>query len=275
MRRLHDAEADVTVLHRGRTSNPILPDVAHICDPGASYPITSFPRQALRDWDVVVHMVAMGTADAEAAVGAFAGRTGRLVVISSSDVYRAYGRLTKAEPGPPDPVPLSENAPLRSVFYPYRGMEEQIGAYAQSYEKILVERAVRSAPGIDWTILRLPKVYGPEDNGDLGSVYGFAAVPDWRWTHGHVRNVAAAIERAALHPRARNEVFNLGEEKTPTTGERLAFLADNAGSPPDPPPFDFRQCLVTDTRKLREELNYADVVEEPSAMIESVIDGKP
>ncbi|KAK0329529.1 hypothetical protein LTR94_036384, partial [Friedmanniomyces endolithicus] len=111
----------------------------------------------------------MGRADAEAAVKVFGGRTHRLVLISSCDVYRAYGRLTRMEPGPPEPTPLSETAPLRSVLHPYRGMEAQLGTYAHDYEKILAETAVREAADLDWTILRLPKVYGSEDNGDLGT----------------------------------------------------------------------------------------------------------
>ncbi len=269
VRRLREAGADIAVFHRGTNANPILPpDIEHVLDPGAAYPITAFPDRLLGDWDVVLHMVAMGEADAKAAVAAFRGRAGRLVLVSSCDVYRAYGRLTKAEPGPPDPVPLAEDAPLRSVLYPYRGMEAELGAFAHDYDKVLAERAVREAAGLDWTVLRLPKVYGPEDNGDLATVYGFAAVPEWRWTHGHVDNVAAAIATAALHPGARNRVFNVGEARTPTMGERLARLPARPGGPPAPPPFDFRQPLVTDSGRIRRELGHADVVDEAAAMAE-------
>lgn len=270
VRCLHDRGTEITVLHRGTTTNPILPDVNHIVDPDADYPMTAFPGAVRRDWDIVVHMVAMGEADARAAVETFSGRAKRLVLVSSCDVYRAYGRLTKTEPGPLEPASLAEDAPLRSVFYPYRGMEGRIGAYAHDYEKILAERALQGGRDLDWTILRLPKVYGPEDNGDLGTVYGFAAVPEWRWTHGHVRNVAEAIATAAVHPLARNAVFNVGEETTPTMGERLAFLPRRAGDPSEPPPFDFGQDMVMDTSKIRRELGYAEVIDERSAMIVSV-----
>ncbi|WAJ28628.1 NAD-dependent epimerase/dehydratase family protein [Antarcticirhabdus aurantiaca] len=163
-------------------------------------------------------------------------------------------------------MPLSEDAPLRSILYPYRGMEAQLGAYARDYDKVLAEAAVRDAPGLDWTILRLPKVYGPEENGGLGTVYGFAAVPDWRWTHGHVENVGAAIAAATLHPDARNAVFNVGEAQTPTMGERLARLPPRDGEAPAPPPFDYRQPLVTDTSRIRRALGVADVVDEAEAM---------
>lgn len=266
VRRLHDAGAEVTAFHRGTNSNPILPEIEHVLDPGAEYPITAFPARLLRDWDIVVHMVAMGEADAQAAARSFAGRTKRLVLISSCDVYRAYGRLMKTEPGPQEAVPLREDAPLRSVLYPYRGMEAQLGAYAHDYDKILAESAVQDTPGLDWTILRLPKVYGPEDNADLSTVYGFAAVPEWRWTHGHVEDVAAAIVTAALHPDAGNGVFNVGEAVTPTMGERLASLPARGDQPPVPPPFDYSQAFVLDTGKIRTALGYADVVDERAAM---------
>lgn len=267
VRRLHDAGDDIVVFHRGTTTNSILPEVEHVLDPSAEYPVTAFPDRLHRDWDAVIHMVAMGHADAEAAVRTFEGRTQRLVLISSCDVYRAYGRLTKSEPGSPDPVPLSEDAPLRSVLYPYRGMEAQLGAFARDYDKTLAERAVQRARELEWTILRLPKVYGPEDNGDLSTVYGFAAAPQWRWTHGHVENVAAAITTAATHPKARNAIFNVGEESTPTMGERLARLPARSREPPNPPPFDYSQPLVIDTAKIRRCLGYADVVDEKLAML--------
>lgn len=268
VRQLHDAGAEIAVFHRGKSANPVLPDVEHVSTPSAAYPITEFPHSVRRNWDVVVHMVAMGRADAEAAVRAFSGRTQRLTIISSCDVYRAYGRWTKMEPGEAEPVPLKEDAPLRSILYPYRGMEDQIGAYAHDYDKILVEEIVQNARDLDWTILRLPKVYGREDNGDLSTVHGFAAVPDWRWTHGHVGNVAAAISTAAVHPKANKAIFNVGEERTPTMGERLASLPVRGVAPSDPPPFDYRQALVMDTAKIRQILGYTDIVNEESAMRE-------
>jgi nucleoside-diphosphate-sugar epimerase len=243
-----------------------LPEIEHVLAPGAEYPVTAFPAELLRDWDIVIHMVAMGEADAEAAARSFAGRTRRLALVSSCDVYRAYGRLMKTEPGPPEAVPLCEDAPLRSVLYPYRGMEAQLGAYARDYDKILAERIVQGTPDFDWTILRLPKVYGAEDNGDLSTVYRFAAVPEWRWTHGHVENVAAAIVTAASRPEARNAVFNVGEEVTLTVGERLASLPARDNGTPVPPPFDYRQHVVLDTGKIRAELRYTDVVDERTAM---------
>ncbi|WP_193227646.1 NAD-dependent epimerase/dehydratase family protein [Aureimonas psammosilenae] len=267
VRRLHDAGHAVVVFHRGASSNPVLPEIEHVLDPRAEYPITAFPSELQRDFDVVVHMVAMGEADTRAAVDAFEGRTGRLVLISSCDVYRAYGRLTQMEVAPPDALPLSETAPLRSALYAYRHREEQLGAFARDYDKVLAEAVMRNADGVDWTILRLPKVYGPEDNADLATIYGFSAVPEWRWTHGHVGNVATAIVLAATSAKAANEVFNVGEGHTPTMGERLAKLPPRPASKAEPPPFNFSQSLVLETSRIREKLGYAEEIEEEAAML--------
>ena len=266
-RQFADAGHAVTVFHRGTSDNPILPaSVAHIRDASAEYPITRFPAAVTHaDWDIVVHMVMMGEADARAAAEAFAGRTVRMVMISSGDVYRAYGRLTGLEPGEPDPVPLTEDAPLRSVLYPYRAHAKTLGAYAHDYEKIVAERVAREAATAS-VILRLPKVYGPEDNANLATIYGFASQPQWRWTHGHVDNVAAAIVLAATQPQAHG-IYNVGEAETPTMGERLARLPPRTATQ-QPPPFDYRQSIVTDSSRIRRELGYRELVDEREAMLE-------
>jgi nucleoside-diphosphate-sugar epimerase len=220
--------------------------------------------------DVVLHMIAMGEEDAEAAVAAFAGIAQRIVVPSSGDVYKAYGIFIGIEPGPPVPVPLGEDAPLRTVRYPYRRPETPREALEFYYDKVLVEAAVSSRPDLPATILRLPKVYGPEENGDLATVYGFRRHPRWRWTHGYVDNVAAAIALAVLDDRAAGKIYNVGEASTPTVAERLLFLPDQ----PDHALFDktanFEQDIVYDTSRIRRELGYCEVVDERKAMIDLV-----
>ena len=91
--------------------------------------------------------------------------TKRVVAISSADVYRAYGRLHGSEPGATEPVPLTEDAPLRERLYPYRG---EFGGRLDDYDKIPVERAFSSEPDVRCTILRLPAVYG-EATGSIAS----------------------------------------------------------------------------------------------------------
>jgi nucleoside-diphosphate-sugar epimerase len=195
-------------------------------------------------------------------------------VISSGDVYRAYGRLKRAEPGPPDRAPLDEEAPLRDSRFPYGG----------DYEKILVEEGCRTQSALPVTILRYPAVYGPNDGhrfrpwlgpmlegvGEIKVQDGF---PDWRWTHGYAEDVAEALVLAATDLRATGRTYNVGEAETPTWGERLADLGRTAGwngrfvaAPaeelPEPQRFalDFTHHLVYDTRRIRAELGYREIV---------------
>ena len=260
VRELAERGDQVTVFHRGQHEAEL--PARHVCSAMAAMPVTSFPDELLREeFDAVIHMIAMGEADARAAVKAFAGRTGRLVVPSSGDVYRAYGRFTGLEPGAPETGLLSEDAPLRSVLYPYRAQAKSPGELAHYYEKILVEREVMSEPRLSATVLRLPKVYGRENNADLATVYAFRDHPQWRWTHGYVENVAHAIVLGATHPSARGRIYNVGEQHTPTVGERLRILpTDTAVAVNEDAKFDFRHDLSYDTTRIREELGYTERV---------------
>jgi nucleoside-diphosphate-sugar epimerase len=105
--------------------------------------------------------------DARTLMSTFRGIARRVVAISSGDVYRAYDRFHGKYPGPPDPVPLMEEAPLRQRLYPYRGetprSPDAPNRWVDDYDKILVEQVVMGNPDLPGTILRLPVVYGPGD----------------------------------------------------------------------------------------------------------------
>lgn len=256
---------EVAIYHRGRTQAPLPANVREFVDPESTIPIVRFPDGLLAFApDMVLHTMAMGEADGAAFASTFGGAGRRLMLLSSGDVYRAYGRLTGIEPGPVENGKLREDSPLRSVLFPYRAKAASADALEYWYDKILAERALRSADAAA-VILRLPKVYGPEGNADLATVYRFRAHPHWRWTHGCVGNVAAAIALAATHPDARG-IYNVGEEHTPTTAERLSSMppaiiaADTASG------FNFAQDIAYDTSRIRNELGYREVVGEDEAM---------
>jgi nucleoside-diphosphate-sugar epimerase len=228
-----------------------------------------FPSVSPRlDFDAVVHMAAMTEDHARTAVEALRGRTPRLVVASSGDVYAAYGRFTRIEEGPAVDALLTEDSPLRSTSYPYRHKATSTDDLAYDYDKILVERIVLGDDAIAGTVLRLPKVYGAAKNADLASVYAYRNHPGWRWTHGYVENVAHAIVLATLAPAAARRIYNVGEERTPTVAERLASL------PPPPTTiepareadYDFRHHLAYDTTRIRTELGYSEPIAEAEAM---------
>ncbi|TRY24136.1 NAD-dependent epimerase/dehydratase family protein [Brevibacillus sp. LEMMJ03] len=118
-------------------------------------------RESFRSFapDVVIDLFPYTEAEAQAVMTVFDGIAGRLVAVSSCDVYRAFGRVNGLEDGPVEEGPIREDSPLRTRLYPYRGIREDL----PDYEKILVERVVTGHPHLPGTMLRLPMVYGPGD----------------------------------------------------------------------------------------------------------------
>jgi nucleoside-diphosphate-sugar epimerase len=276
---------EITVYHRGHHEPELPSAVRHIHSPRAAIPVLHFPS-ALTDPppDMVLHMFPVGQDDARAAVARFAGVARRMVALSSGDVYRAYGRLLGSEPGPLEPVPLDEDAPLREAFFPYRHSAAGPADWTFHYEKILAERAIMTSGALRGTVLRLPAVYGPGDpyhrlrpyikrmDDARPAILLETAQAAWRWTHGYVEDVAQAIVLAVTDERAAGKVYNVGEAETPTVAERVREIGEIAGwrgavVPLDadrlPPhlraPYQPRQDLVVDTRRIRDELDFAEV----------------
>lgn len=262
---------DVTVFHRG-THNVNLADAREIRSPAAAMPIKQFPEEVRAlEPQIVINMIPMGRDDARATLDAFGHSARRVVMVSSCDVYLAYGRFRRTEPGDTVEMPLREDSPLRALPYPYRTPETARDAYEYDYEKIFMEEAAMSF-GTLATALRLPKVYGHEDNAALATVYGAAHAPDWRWTHGFVENVAHAIALAAIHPAAAGRIYNVGEAVTPSVAERLRYLPAAPASTQALEGYDFRHHLHLDTTRIREELGFTEVRDEREAMC-SVVEG--
>jgi nucleoside-diphosphate-sugar epimerase len=273
VRRLHELGHEITVFHRGEHEANFPAGVRHLH--GTALPAI--------EPDIVIHMWAMNEADAAAFLDAYRGRAGRAIVISSGDVYRAYGRLLRLESGSPGPVPLAEDAPLRESRYPYKGKDDL-------YDKILVENLVTGQSRLPVTILRYPAVYGPGDQHRFARWIRAidAGAPElkvaddfgrWRWTHGFAEDVAESIVLAATNPRAAGRVYNVGEAETPSWFERIEKIGRAAGwkggvvpvSPADLPeaermPLDFAHDLVFDTSRIRAELDYAEIVPQMEAL---------
>lgn len=281
VRRLDALGHQVTVFHRGEHEAGLPPGVAHI------HGDFEEPPRELRSIapDVVVHMWALTEADAARFVELFSGAAGRAVVISSCDVYRAYGRLQRLESGPAGPagMPLDEDAPLRESRYPYRNRKGPVEV-PDRYDKVLVESALRGQSGLPVTILRFPAVFGPNDYHRFRPwvqkmVAGTAEVKlqedfaRWRWTHGFVEDVAEAVVLAVTREAAVGKTYNVGEAIAPTWSARLAEwgrvagwhgrivpVAADALPENERMPQDFSNHLAIDTTRIRRELGYAEVV---------------
>ena len=280
VRRLHALDHNVTVFHRGEHEPELPASVHHIHGDLAELSHERFDVAP----DVVIHMWAMTESDAESFVTTFRGIAQRAVVISSGDVYRAYGRLTRLEHGPPDPIPLAEDAPLRESRFPYRKMAPNPDHWMWRYDKILVEEVLRGQTELPVTILRFPAVLGPNEyrrfrrwlqpmlrgDSELRVQEDWAS---WRWTHGFAEDVAEAVVCAATSTSSAGRTYNVGELYTPTMLERLKEFARAAGwhgriqevpaselDEKDRIFHDFAHDIAYDTTRIRTELGYKEVV---------------
>ena len=277
---------DLAVFNRGQSAADLPASVRRISGERAALPSLRVELARFAP-DVVLDMYAMTAADARAVVETLAGIARRAVVISSQDVYRAYGRLRDTEPGPPDPIPLAEDSPLRERLYPYRGetprADDDRERWADDYDKIPVEHVYLGRAELPGTVLRLPAVYGPGD--DQHRLYDYLKRMDdrrpaillderaagWRWTRGYVEDVAAAIALAVTDERAAGRVYNVGEPEAYSARDWVRRIAEAAGwdgrivvAPPDRLPASLRfdlntaQHLVSDSSRIRRELGYSE-----------------
>ena len=233
--------------------------------------------------DVVVDMICYNEREASELVDVFSGVAGRIVMISSMDVYRAYGGLLRLEPAPVDQLPLTEESPLRESRFPYRTLAQGLDDMAFNYDKIPVEDIVMSSSGISGTVLRLPAVYGPGDHRAFDylkrMIDGRKTIileenhSHWRWTRGYVENIAAAIAVAVVENRAAGRIYNLGESSALTELEWVHSIGLPAGwqgqvvvlPKEDVPqhlsvPYDLSHHIYGNTQRLRDELGYQEHV---------------
>lgn len=257
--------------------------------------------------DVVIDLILSSGRQAEELVSVMSGLADRIVAISSMDVYRACGVLHGSEPGPLEPLPLTEDSPLRTKIQTYppevlKRLQGVFGWIDDEYDKIPVERAIMSAPGIAGTILRLPMIYGPGDRlrrffptvkriEDRRPAILFADdIAAWRSPRGYVENVAAAIALAAVSPQAAGKIYNVAERESFSELEWAQKIASQAGFQSDQPcwqgtfvvlpreqtpkhllmPGNFAQHWVASSERIRQELSYAEIVDLDESIIRTI-----
>jgi nucleoside-diphosphate-sugar epimerase len=280
---------ELAILHRGRAVVP-----PHCSIVGDRRQLAA-SRDAIAGFrpDVVVDLVLASERQAREVAAVLRGIARRLIVVSSMDVYRACGVLHGSEPGPLEPLPLTEASPLRTQLQPYppqqvERLQQVFGWLESGYDKILVERALLGAPDLDATVLRLPIVYGPGDplrrfqplvrRIDDGRPAIIVPGATWRATRGYVEDVAAAIARAATAPGS-SRVYNVGDPDALTEFEWAQLVAHAAGwngelvaLDDDRVPAHLRldgntaQHWVADTSLVRRELRLGDPVPRAEAI---------
>lgn len=264
----------IAIFHRGATETELPVLVHHVHGDFASFSEHLDELKRLNP-EVVLDMAPLREEDA-ARVKAFAGVARRVVVVSSQDVYRAFGRLWRTEPGHPDPAPLTEDSPLR----------EKLSDAGLDYNKTAIERAVINDPNLPATILRLPATHGPGDyqhrlfsyikrmDDGRPAILLNEAYAAWRWSRGYVEDVAHAIALAVTDERAAGRVYNVAYPATLSEAEWVRAIGRVSGwqgevvaLPGHRLPaslrrdmFDFSQQYEVDSSRIRRELGYAEVV---------------
>lgn len=239
---LRDLGHRVMVLHRGSVAAPpgVWPIIADRHDLDAH-------RHDLRaTWpDVVIDLIAASGRQAAAVMRVFRGFTGRVVVASSIDVYRAASILHRLEPGDVEPTPLTEESRLRTTAetYPAAQVQRLMKVFPwldERYDKLAVERTVANDPELPSTVLRLPMIFGPGDHlhrlrpliTRMDDRRPAILLPEtlaaWRAPRGYVENVAAAIVLAATREEAAGRVYNVAEPASLTELEWATLVAQEA-----------------------------------------------
>ena len=228
----------LSVFHRGKTRKD-LPGVRHIF--GERNKLTDY-RTALQqfDPDLVIDVNPYTELQAEKVTDVFRGICRHFVVISSADVYRNYNGWRGKTDAPPEQVPLSEDAPLRTQLYPYKNTNQNQPRWIEKYEKSLVERVYQNSDTCSSVICRLPKLYGEGDTqhhivpalrrmwDERPYIVLSETLADWKWSRCYAGNISQMITSIIRADTFEPAVYNLGPEKTLSEKNWLAKIADVA-----------------------------------------------
>lgn len=288
VRHLVAQDHEVTIFHRGETEAELPSNVRHVHGDFGAFSTCVDDLRSLAP-EVVVDMVPWLAKDGRQGVLNFSGVARRGVVLTSADVYRAFARLWRSEPGPPDPLPLTEGSPLRQELAP------DTSGTKIDYDNIVTERDAPGDPELPVTVLRLPATHGPGDTQNR--LYAYvrrmddarpailldASLAGWRWVRGYVEDVAAAVALAAGDERASGRVYNVAYPNAYTETEWVRRIARVHGWEGDvvavpgselPEPlrwqFDSNQDYVVDSSRIREELGYIERVSEEEGLARTI-----
>lgn len=283
MRLLVEAGHELTLFHRGDTETH-LPDVRHVHGDFGAFGEFVGELRALSP-DVVLDMVPSYGKSGQG-IRHFRGVAARGVAITSADVYRAFARLWRSEPGPPDPLPLTEESPLRS-----RPGPDRVDTPGIVYDNVETERELAADSELPVTILRLPATHGPGDphhrlfrylkrmQDERPAIILDASLAGWRWVRGYVEDVAHAIALAVGDGKAAGRTYNVAHPEAHSEVEWIRRIADVVGWQGQIVPmpserlsenlrwdFDASQDFLVASDRIRDELGFAELFTEEEGL---------
>jgi nucleoside-diphosphate-sugar epimerase len=290
VRELLGSGHEVAVFHR--CSDVGLADSGFVQIQGDRNRLSDYEGQLRRfSRDVIVDLILSSGEQARQLVETAHEIERRVIAISSMDVYRAWGMMHEVEAGSLDPLPITEDSPLRTTrrLYPPETVKMLQNTFTwldEHYDKIAVEEAIQGDLAVPWTILRLPMVYGLGDplhrfcpllkrvTDGRSSILLSEDLAGWRGPRGYVENVAHAIAVVATSNQAAGRIYNICEE--PSLSE-LAWQSKIAKQmnwhgkfvvlPREQTPKHLlqpgnaAQHVVASSERIRTELGYEDIVE--------------
>lgn len=262
---------EVTVFHRGNTNNVRSSGYHEIFGQRDDLRRHASVLREVRP-DVVVDMIAHRVEHAADLLQVFGGVVGRIVLISSCNVYRSFQFFTGDDSGPVECGPLREDSLLRGIPVP-------------GDDKLSVEHELLRDSRVETTILRLPMVHGPGDPqhrfydlarrfGDRRSVILMEKNHSQvRMPRTHVKNVGRAIVLAVSGKASPHWIFNVADLNPPTEWELWRSAArisgwqgeikvvENEEAPPFlQNPFQTEHPIVVDSSRIRDSLGFLEVI---------------
>ena len=285
---------DVLVLARGRHKVD-LPDAARFAE------VDRMDGERLAEvlWrnqvDAVIDVFSLSLRNTQPVLDAAAAHGARYVLVSSVDVYANYEGLLKRGTPEPRMVAATEDAPLRTLRYPYRsnsrrpkGVEDDL---FEDYDKIPIEEAARADARLSAVVVRLPMVFGPRDKQHrfawaIEAILGEQPIrideraAGWLNSYVYVDDAAEGLALAATHPDAPGGTYNVAQADIRTVRqwvERLAEVMGRKATIEIAPAgsglqseradaSDLRYPLTMDGSRIRRELGYGETLSEDEAL---------
>ncbi|MBN9310091.1 NAD-dependent epimerase/dehydratase family protein [Devosia sp.] len=244
----------------------------------------------------VIDIFALSLRNSEPVIEAAAEAGARYVLVSSTDVYSNYGGLLRKESPAVRPEPATEDSPLRTLRYPYRGNPRRPQGVEddlfENYDKIPIEEFALAHGAPEATVLRLPMIFGPDDKQHrfawvIGGVRPGAPFrldkrgAAWLNSYAYIDDAAEALALAATLPEAAGRIYNVAQPFVRTQADWARTIltlmgADNEIVLVEPgeggvladraEAMDLAYPLTLDSQRIRDELGYREIVPEEQAL---------